>query len=322
MKPFKMAGAPSSLAEAGERPVYSMVNLNMIDMGSPIYGDVSAIFASKYIAKSTLVSPIDTGLYEMGCLDHESFAWAPPHNCSAITAFKQLGTLQYFKHLFLANKDFWNNLGVLSTAFPRLESPWGAHPVRGGSFLNYLEGALIGQLEYPAAIRFLIGAFPALFGTDLGTRLQSWARSRGWVLVWALGPNDKAIVEQTQGFDFELLTGRTDFKVNQRIIDPLVLAQTSASASLPLDRDVPDKFKQMWAEVAAVRSHKHLTNSTIARKWQETATLLPQLRVRPLMGGDCEAQLLNSECVGVTFKGSCVCYSSAEVTSSEGVVVV
>ena len=27
---------------------------------------------------------------------------------------------------------------------------------------------------------------------------------------------------------------------------------------------------------------------------------------------DCEAQLLNSECVGVTFKGSCVCYSSAE----------
>ena len=26
MKPFKMAGAPSSLAEAGERPVYSMVS--------------------------------------------------------------------------------------------------------------------------------------------------------------------------------------------------------------------------------------------------------------------------------------------------------
>ena len=38
-----------------------------VQLGIHDSGDVSAIFASKYIAKSTLVSPIDTGLYEMGC---------------------------------------------------------------------------------------------------------------------------------------------------------------------------------------------------------------------------------------------------------------
>ena len=55
MKPFQVRGAPSTLMEAGERPVYSMVNLNLIDMGSPIYGDVSAVFAQKYILNSTLL---------------------------------------------------------------------------------------------------------------------------------------------------------------------------------------------------------------------------------------------------------------------------
>ena len=30
-------------------------------------GDVSAIFSNKYIADSTLLSPIDSGMYEMDC---------------------------------------------------------------------------------------------------------------------------------------------------------------------------------------------------------------------------------------------------------------
>ena len=47
LKPFRVPGAPATLIEAGERPVYSMVNLNMIDAGSPLYGDVSAVFSNK-----------------------------------------------------------------------------------------------------------------------------------------------------------------------------------------------------------------------------------------------------------------------------------
>ena len=98
-----------------------MVNLNLIDMGSPIYGDVSAVFAQKYILNSTLLSqwenfklvcaplvyvmnvqflltwllgtllsPTDTGLYEMGCLDKTVVPVEVAYNCSALTGFKQL----------------------------------------------------------------------------------------------------------------------------------------------------------------------------------------------------------------------------------------
>ena len=56
LKPFRVPGAPATLIEAGERPVYSMVNLNMIDAGSPHYGDVSAVFSNKHILNSTLLS--------------------------------------------------------------------------------------------------------------------------------------------------------------------------------------------------------------------------------------------------------------------------
>ncbi|CAE7238095.1 unnamed protein product [Symbiodinium sp. CCMP2456] len=315
MKPFQVRGAPSTLMEAGERPVYSMVNLDLIDMGSPIYGDVSAVFAQKYILNSTLLSPTDTGLYEMGCLDKSVVPVQVAYNCSALRGFQQLGTLQHNKHLWLVNKNFWGGLGLLYTAFQRMEAPWGHHGVATGSFLNYFEGALLGQLQYPAAIRFLIGAFPALFGTDMGVKLQAWARSRGWVLIWALGPNDKIVPGQTSDFNFALLEGHSSFAVNKRMIDPLVLSETTAAASLPLGSDVTDKFKQMWAEVANVRNTTNLTNVTIAEKWNDTATLLPQLPVRPLMGGDCEVQLVNAECIGMTLQGSCVCYASTEVVS-------
>ena len=322
MKPFRSCGAPSTLKEADERPVYSMVNLNMIDMGSPIYGDVSAVFAQKYIASSAVLSPVDTGLVEMGCLGKAPFPWAPPHNCSAVTGFKQLGTLQHNKHLFLINKGFWHGRGLLHTTLERMEAPWGRHAVPGGSFLNYFEGALLGQLQFPSAIRFLIGAFPALFGTDMGVRLQAWARSRGWVLIWALGSNEKAVPGETSNFNFQLLAGHTSFEVNKRMIDPVVLSETTAAASLRLGPDVTDKFKQMWAAVANLRNTTSVTNATVAQKWQETAVLLPQLPIRPLMGGECEAQLLNAECIGMTLQGSCVCYASTEFEGPQEIVVV
>ena len=154
----------------------------------------------------------------------------------------------------------------------------------------------------------------------MGVNLQTWARSRGWVLVWALGPNAKAVPRQT--FNFALVEGNSSFEVNKRMIDPLVLSETTAAASLPLGSDVTDKFKQMWAEVANLRKITNVTNVTMAQKWKDTAALLPQLPVRPLMGGDCQVQLLSAECVGMTLQGSCVCYASTEVVSFEDIVVV
>ena len=86
----------------------------MIDMGSPIYGgsdagkiqsehrvivaispchfsslfmcsgDVSAIFSNKYIADSTLLSPVDSGMYEMNC--HSAELQNLPGGCSTVVS--------------------------------------------------------------------------------------------------------------------------------------------------------------------------------------------------------------------------------------------
>ena len=141
-------------------------------------------------------------------------------------------------------------------------------------------------------------------------------------MIWALGFNEKALPGETSNFNFELLAGHTSFQVNQRMIDPVVLSETTAVASLRLGSNVTDKFKQMWAAVANLRNTTTVTNATVAQKWQETAVLLPQLPIRPLMGGDCEVQLLNAECIGMTLQGGCICYAGTEVTSRQEIVVV
>ena len=58
-KPFGVLGSPQSLSEAAERGFYAMANTYRLDAGSQIFGDVSAIFSSKLMRKSALVSALD-----------------------------------------------------------------------------------------------------------------------------------------------------------------------------------------------------------------------------------------------------------------------
>ncbi|CAE7261390.1 unnamed protein product [Symbiodinium necroappetens] len=303
LKPFRMPAAPATLIEAGERPVYSMVNLNMIDAGSPLYGDVSAVFSNKHILNSTLLSSVDSGFFQQYCINGKTFPRLS-YNCSAETAFEGLGTFLHNRHLFVNNMEFWKSGGTVQSAFQRGQLPWGSSPVPGHLFLNYLEATHLSKLHYPEAIRFLIGTFPVLFGTELGANLQIWAKSRGWVLVWALGLNDKALLRPTRDFDFSPLLQDVDFKVNGRMVDPIVLGHTTATVGPPVQLDVVNDFEKLWAEVGAVRGQtKQLTNQTVANKWQQAMLHFPQLLLRPLLGEDCTKQLRHAECVGVTLDG-------------------
>eukprot|EP00439_Symbiodinium_sp_Y106_P073707 s1862_g13.t4 len=320
LKPFRVPGAPATLIEAGERPVYSMVNLNMIDAGSPLYGDVSAVFSNKHILNSTLLSSVDSGFFQQYCINGKTFPRLS-YNCSAETAFEGLGTFLHNRHLFVKNMEFWKSGGTVQSVFQRGQLPWGSSPVPGHSFLNYLEATHLGKLRYPEAIRFLIGTFPVLFGTELGVNLQTWAKNRGWVLVWALGLNDKALLRPTRDFDFGPLLQDVDFKVNGRMIDPIVLGHTTAAVGSPVQPDVVTDFEKLWAEVGALRGQRQLTNQTIASKWQEAMLHFPQLLLRPLLGGDCLKQLRNAECVGVSLDGRCVCYASSQEPATQIVAV-
>lgn len=323
LKAFNVTGAPKTLAEAQERPVYALANNNLIDQGSPIYGDVSAVFSSKYIESTTLLSPMDTGFAETCCVEKRDFPWAPKYNCSAFSAFKQLGTMKHYKHLFLINEDFWTSASSLRSIFMRMEGAWGSHPLQGKSFLNYFEAAVLGRLELPSAVRFLIGEFPTLFGTELGERLPRWARRSGKVLVWALGPNNqpKAALPSasTPAFNFDLLTSPRPFHCNQRILDPTVLGNTSAADFWPTESVDRSNFEKLWAKVAETRQERTPTNTTMAQYWDDFSKLLGHLKVRPIGGEDCQKQLLQGECVGVTMQGECVCYK-ASVSVTEMVV--
>ncbi|CAE7788714.1 unnamed protein product [Symbiodinium sp. CCMP2456] len=321
LKPFRVPAAPATLIEAGERPVYSMVNLNMIDAGSPLYGDVSAVFSNKHILNSTLLSSVDSGFFQQYCIGGKTFPRLS-YNCSAGRAFEGLGTFLHNKHLFVNNMEFWKSGGTVQSALQRGQLPWGSSPVPGHSFLNYLEATHLSKLHYPEAIRFLIGTFPVLFGTELGANLQIWAKSRGWVLVWALGLNDKALLRPTRDFDFGPLLQDMDFKVNGRMVDPIVLGHTTATVGPPVQPDVVNDFEKLWADVGAMRGQtRQLTNQTIATKWQEAMLHFPQLLLRPLLGEDCTKQLRHAECVGVTLDGHCVCYASAEEPATQMVAV-
>ena len=60
-----------------------------------------------------------------------------------------------------------------------------ASSLQPADLLQYLEAMPAARLRLPDAVHFLIGSFPALFGSDLGTELRSWCVQRGILLVLA-----------------------------------------------------------------------------------------------------------------------------------------
>ena len=115
LRPFATRGQPSTRAEATERGVYTLLNAARSDMGSPLYGDVSAVVRSSAVREALLVSAIDTGEWTGLCnsstADQEPMlppemltrrragAWPPSSYTTNCTAYNfTLGTLDDFHH--------------------------------------------------------------------------------------------------------------------------------------------------------------------------------------------------------------------------------
>ena len=54
------------------------------------------------------------------------------------------------------------------------------HSILGPDLFTYWEGMPAARLQFPAAIKFMIGSFPSLFGSRLGEKLRQWCARRGW----------------------------------------------------------------------------------------------------------------------------------------------
>jgi len=218
LRPFESHGSPRSDSEAAERSIYALLNLAGADGGSPLYGDISAVLSPRHVRSVTLLSAIDTGEWTALCNSSQSTteglaAWREgwhgagwnPNATLAASSYTPyapvcdayhftLGTLDHFDHLILANLHYWNHSlpeGLAARLEPSCHPPRSAaaSPLQPTDLYQYLEAMPAARLRLPDAVHFLIGSFPALFGSDLGTKLRSWCVKRGWILLWSLGLN-------------------------------------------------------------------------------------------------------------------------------------
>jgi len=319
LKPFAAVGDPKNMSEASERGAYCVVNNLQVDAGSPLYGDVSAVFSQQAVRRTALLSAIDTGSYQNMCVKAACGPEAIDHNCSAYTPLQDLGTMDHFNHLFLIHADFWNGSTILATQFARLEGDWGSHALVSRNLLRYWEAVPAGTMHYPEDVKFLIGSFPVLFGTQVGAQLQKWAKKQKWVLIWSLGLNF-AGQSSTMTRQFTALWTNQTFKVNQRFIDPEVAVETTAAASLaPFANSTLRTFQHYWLKAMALRSYDtgNVSNTTWTSHWHKLLEALPpRLHVRPLRSGDCPRPPSAPECVGMSNDKQCICYADNVSTVS------
>ncbi len=233
---------PPPFEESMERPVYTAVNHFKVDMGNPGFGNVSAVFQRSEVDNMTMIMGIDTGIIEFSCNKSLHMNFSEPVDCQYLLAPETLrtarGTTESLYHLLLVLEKSWLGGGALATTFSRTFSrDWGTPALDRESAFKYMEANIVGAPFYPKAIKFMIGSFPYLFGSEAGESLRAWCRERGWPLVWAIGLPDDHSKDQPL------------YALNGRVVDP-TLPTTNASAT---DADAR-AFHSMWTKVAGMRA--------------------------------------------------------------------
>jgi hypothetical protein len=61
------AAFPASVAEAAERPIYTILDLKKLDVGAADFGPVGFVFNKKRLAEATVFTPLDTGEWSFEC---------------------------------------------------------------------------------------------------------------------------------------------------------------------------------------------------------------------------------------------------------------
>lgn len=333
------------LQQARERLIYAQLNLLSIDVAAKHGPFAMVLRPTLALRRMTLMTPCDSGAWEMVCnntpgnpsplaitaADEQDLTSGSLASCEPWRP-TDLATGLHYTHLFVPwarMHSSSNGVGLAALPGPdqlrdahypdilvqffarrcRAPHPAPEHYVfpiqlfRGLS--QYWEANVIGHLQYPSDVKFIIAKFVDLFGTPDGARLQYWCVSRGWALVWALGAGhslgDRYIAEKHSGARHGL---------NDRLIDPLValLLPVKVNASVPDRRAVVASFNSLW--------QRGKTMGQVRRKqvwlalWAEFREQMPpSFAVRPLRAGDCED---STRCIGTTFERGrpCVCYAN------------
>ena len=211
-----------------------------------------------------------------------------------------LGTLQHYNHLILANLRWWNQsiASGLGTQFARMYNPSGLN-ISSSEWFQYWEADIVGSVAYPHGIKMVVATFRSLFGTNFGQRVQEWCKRQGWVLVWALGSNTEEQMGPGGGGDSKYAVDAR----STRILDPIVFGETSAAHNTSLSPAL-QQFQALWRLVATNKNEN--TTSAEYRAWFDELPREPGL-VRALLAGECSDA---SACVGTSSTGECICYQN------------
>jgi hypothetical protein len=278
----------------------------------------------------TLAAPMDTGIWEMRC--NESVPdfgnWSvvcqgPELQGWAVNGAHPVSTaaLGHFDHMLVAHASFWNSSAAnvpkhtthaarnIARLLARLvdDKPYAVGlPLTVSEVRSmYYEANIAGAAFYKdRAVKAIVASFRHLYGTAAGRQLQEICTKRNLVLFWC----------HTQWFDRTYVMPSTTSAVNQRLVDPLIAAATTANASAAV-LGATAVFDAAWTEAASGVPAPNSTNpfpnmgaafanKLWSRLWNGTSS---ELRFAPLRARSCAAV---DRCVGVTPGGECLCYNT------------
>lgn len=177
-----------------------------------------------------------------------------------------------------------------------------------------------GSPDAPRAVRFVVGDFASLFGSQGGAELRAWCLERKWLLLWALGAGGDPVFGSW--VDPKLPVVRSEF--NGRVVDLHVLKGLApvgnATKALATVENLA-AIDQQWDHIQMRRDKGTRPpsppnqpepgssgfNSSVWTRWFRDLPF--EMRVASLSAGDCAD---TERCVGMIVKGgTCLCYADA-----------
>lgn len=303
---------PTSYEAASGRLHYIALNLQRVDVGNPMFGNVTAIFSPSFRKDAVAASPIDSGLYVMGCNktymetpgSHAEPKLAKKIACNEGDITPGVTIPTAMDHVLLNNRIFWSKSGgvdTLARAFARTHAEPAHAPAKvtnasSAELIMYIEPNVLANALYSEnAIKLLVGSFYALFGSTRGGLLRQFAAARRVALTWAIGACSTGFISDEN----------VSFAGNVRLLDwPTSGAMLNATAS-PGDAT---SFAALWDAAADERAHAggNLTTAAVWRWWAQARSMLSgALRLSLPRPGDCASW---ERTLGKSEAGECVAY--------------
>ena len=225
-----------------------------------------------------------------------------------LISLAQQGTLDYLDHLILPN--LWSPINTSITKETVLDAArvlFTRSSISGIDYEDvpaikqterndYLESNILANPSIPEAVKFGIGSFASLFGTEKGQELQQMALRFQWPLFWAYGEGQQTGPQPPQPANPKLQ------KLNRRIADPQNFLQlTNAS----MNSTAVQQFQSVWKQAQEIRAQREISDDDLLSWW---TSLDQQLKVAPISAHSCAEPhqnvgvVLGKDCIGKKLK--------------------